>query len=830
MQGICPDKSVLEQYGRNELPERQVASLDRHLASCRDCLDQVVTLGARSRDPEIPDCHIIKEIGRGRFGVVYKAWSLSGEPRIVALKVLSFTGDMEAHRFEREIAVLKHIDSPGVVKCIASGVSRDAPYFVMDFVEGVHLDEYLAYRTTTLEEKLRVFHRVCRAVADAHAVGVVHRDLKPRNILVDAAGQPHILDFGICSIEPDAWSSWLLGTITHAGDVIGTLRYMSPEQAWGGAAGPIDERSDIWALGIMLYEIVTEGDYPYLLTSRQDEPIHEALLHRIRKELPDLPKLHYLPRGRDLEVLLERCLVWEPSRRISDVAALSRDIKAYCDGGRITTRPLGPVYHLKRLAVGAATRSRFAFAASFVAALGVLLWMLPALLPIGWSVAGHWYGANGAPVALGTLNEARDRVHVVGIYDDTIPAMSSWAKAHDLPAVTASAVTWRPIHAALMRRLARARPRAVVWDFYFQSDQPHDADLADAAVALEEAGVPVVFSAMRYDDDGQPRLSRVLRDRLGPRLRHGVISARNQVYRPGEFILAVQRPQGPVLPSVAVSTLSALIMPEARVDLDWSAREGTLHFLHEIEPGAYARVRNNLRLTKSTETRAVSPAVHDGDVIGCADFPLDDPAHWAARTSRYETLLGLSDSALASLVSDRVIVIGDERTSATTFTVDRHPVKYGFSVTKGVPGCYLLADSIAGLMSRRNKIWAFPPPPSTFLLMLGLGALATLLSIRLATLRVCDRPAVRRGVVVGLFVIGAGAIIVMPQLDTFWGVHVVMAAMAVSLPMAGSLLVEFARNRHRIADRARREIESLQLSSDGTLTLGPRRLTLRTGM
>ena len=287
----CPDRATLTAYARNTHGIGAVTTVERHLARCGSCLEQVVGLGKQSLVPGIPECHVIREIGRGRFGVVYKAWRLGAEPRIVALKVLSCPGDMEKNRFDREIAVLKRLDSPRIVKCLDSGVTDDAVYYVMDFVEGVHLDDYLESSDLDLNGKLAIFERVCGAVADAHSMRVVHRDLKPRNILIDKDGQPHILDFGICSVDTPDWSSWARCNITQYGDVIGTLRYMSPEQAWGGAAGPIDARSDIWSLGIMLYDIVTDGDYPYSLERTADKPIHEALLDRIRNELPRLPQL-----------------------------------------------------------------------------------------------------------------------------------------------------------------------------------------------------------------------------------------------------------------------------------------------------------------------------------------------------------------------------------------------------------------------------------------------------------------------------------------------------------------------------------------------------------
>ena len=289
----CLDSRMLTGYAGNDLPIDDAIHVEQHLGECEACLAQYLKLGRQTPTMQIPDCRFVKEIGRGRFGVVYKAWWTCGRPRIVALKLLSCPSEMERSRFNREVAVLKKLDCPSIVKCLDSGTVGEAVYYVMDLVDGVHLDEYIKESTHNLAEKLTVFADVCRAVASAHAMGVVHRDLKPRNILIDARGKPHVLDFGICSVDRLEWSTAAQQTITHPGDLIGTLRYMSPEQAWGGAAGVIDERSDIWALGIMLCEIVTEGDYPYSLEPMPDKSIHEALLERIRKELPKLPKLQH---------------------------------------------------------------------------------------------------------------------------------------------------------------------------------------------------------------------------------------------------------------------------------------------------------------------------------------------------------------------------------------------------------------------------------------------------------------------------------------------------------------------------------------------------------
>ncbi len=829
----CPVDQALARYTQNELDGDQTRAVDRHLSECRKCLDKFVALGRRSPVPEIPGCRIVKELGRGRFGIVYKAWSLNGTPKIVALKILSYPGEMESSRFEREIAVLRRIDSSGVVKCLDAGTSGDSHYLIMDFVEGVHLDEYFSQDAPVaqhLTDKLRVFQKICRAVADAHAVGVVHRDLKPRNIIVDASGQPHVLDFGICLVEPSDWSSWLHETITHAGDVIGTLRYMSPEQAWGGVAGAIDERSDLWALGIILYEIVTDGGYPYPLIGAPDQPVHEALLNRIRKELPHLPKLDHLPRGGDLSVLLERCLVWEPRQRVSSASILADDVARYCEGQPVVTRPLGPLYRAKRLAIGAATRSRFAFSASFVAAVGIIIWAAMFVAPIGWQVDGQWYQQPGRDTVFGPISQTRERVCVIGIGDETPKELVLQAQTLGLADVSLAAPTWRPVHSHLMQRLVHAKPKAVVWDFFFKSAQPHDEGLVASVLALEEAGVPVTLAASRYQADGSPQLAPALLDGLGPRLRHGAIVARNMVERPGEFIMAVKRKDGVVIPSLPLAAVASVIMPEARLELDLPTRDDKLYMLHRLRPGAYARVRNELETTKGIESKINSAMVRVGDTLAVSSFLLDAPEQWSQRTTVYEDVLSASDEQLAERFRDKVVIVGDLRTRRFGFIADRHDVKYGRTIERAVPGCYLIADAVAGLLGRRQKVWAMPPPPSSFLSMLGIAALATLASIRLAKLHVFDRTSNRSLVAVGLMLTGGVCLAAMASLDTYWSVHAAMAGMSAAWPMAGALLVEFARNRHRIADRARREIETLQLSSDGTLTLAPQQPTSLTRM
>lgn len=816
----CVDPLMLSGYAGNDLPVDDATHVEQHLRECGVCLAQFLKLDRQSPTMQIPDCRFVKEIGRGRFGVVYKAWWTRGRPRIVALKLLSCPSEMERSRFDREVAVLKKLDSPSIVKCLDSGTTGNAVYYVMDLVDGVHLDEYIKEPTRSLAEKLAVFADVCRAVASAHAMGVVHRDLKPRNILIDAEGKPHVLDFGICSVDRLEWSTAAQQTITHPGDLIGTLRYMSPEQAWGGAAGIIDERSDIWALGIMLYEIVTEGDYPYSLEPTPDKSIHEALLERIRKELPKLPKLAHLPRGKDLETLVSRCVAWEVDRRLDSAAELSDDLERYVDGQRIRIKPPGIAYRIKRLAVGAAARSRWTFAAVLVAAIGLSLWVSAWCLDMGWRVPGNNYQSGYATFDIGgSVGPARESIIVAAISDDSALAVKGFALKQSIEGVTANVTTWRGVHAYLMERLASAGPRGIAWDFYFRTPQAADERLVKGIRTLENAGTPVVLAALTFDERGAPDLSPGITRPLGRSLRYGAIVARDMVKRQGEFVTALRRADEIVVPSLALSTLAAMLHAQTRLDLAWQGRNRWMEALYELEPGAYLRERDRIEFTKVYKQPHSDPVARTGDMLGINMFELEPPDRWDARTVPYEELLTCSDKRLQNLVANKLIVVGDLRYPRFGFRGDRHRVKYGSKTIDQVPGCYLLADAIAGLLDRRYFKAAFPLETATFAYLMLLAVIGCLLPIRLAATKAFDWPAARRVAWAMSSVMTACSFVVMVVSDHAVAVHAGMAGFALGAAMTGSFGVEFTRNRHRITDRNRRSLESLQLSAGGTVTL-----------
>ncbi len=815
---VCLTDEQLAAYSRHALAATETSSAETHLSDCDRCFRRLVAVGRRAHLPDIPDCLVIHEVGRGRFGVVYKAWRLSDPPRLVALKVLSDPGPMERNRFEREIAVLKHIDSPWIVKCLDAGETGGARYFLMDYVHGVHLDDYMSRPGGELADKLRVFEQVCRAVAHAHAQGVAHRDLKPRNILIDGQGDPHILDFGICAVETADWSSWDRVTITQRGDVIGTLKYMSPEQAWGGVAGAIDERSDIWSLGMMLYEIVTNGQYPYALNCTPDKPAPEALLERIRKELPRLPRLDHLPRGRDLETLLERCLTWEPAHRLSSAGQLADDLKRYIRKERIRTRPPSALYRARRLAVGSALRARWALHASLVAAALLGLAFLTFFLNTGWLVQGREYAEQPRATAPAGAT-THDDLLVIGVNDMTPARVVAFAAEEGIEGVNHSPPSWRGVHARLLERLAAARPRAIVWDYYFRSAQPADESLAQAILAAEGAGVPVVLAAFACDDAGRPEISPLLAERLGRQLRFGIIAARDMVERPGEFVMVVRRPDGAILPGLALTTMASLLHPAARLEIDWSQRNLWVELLYELSPGAYRRQRDRLALTTSFPTDLTMVSLRAGDLVGCCTFPLDAPANWERRTIAYEALLAADDDALREWAAGRVLVIGDLRTLQTTPAPDRHAVRYGSATVSDVPGVFLLADALTGLLDRRYIKHAFPLSPAMYagLLLLAIGG--CVVPAVPARSRRLDDPTVRRALWATLGVLLITSVWLMGAGSERTLVHLGMAGWCFLVPLTGSFWIEFARGRHRVLDRATQAIEPFGPHAAGTVTL-----------
>jgi WD40 repeat protein/tRNA A-37 threonylcarbamoyl transferase component Bud32 len=284
----------------------------------------------------IGEYDLLGEVARGGMGVVYKARHRKLN-RVVALKVHRagrLVSADEALRFQIEAEAAAKLDHPSIVPIYEVGQLAGMPYFSMAFVEGQSLARRVAVQPLAPREAAGLIRQVAEAVAYAHAQGVIHRDLKPGNILMDAAGQPRVTDFGLAK-RADADSS-----LTQAGQVMGTPSYMPPEQAEGknDQVGPL---SDVYALGATLYCLVT-GRPPF-----QSANVVDTLKQVVERE-PVAPSFINAAIDRDLDTICLKCLQKRPEKRYASATALAEDLQRYLDRRPILARPVGNVEKLLR--------------------------------------------------------------------------------------------------------------------------------------------------------------------------------------------------------------------------------------------------------------------------------------------------------------------------------------------------------------------------------------------------------------------------------------------------------------------------------------------------
>ena len=294
-----------------------------------------------------PGYDLLRELRRGGQGIVYEAFQRSTN-RKVAIKVLldgSLASETARVRFNREIRVLASLRHPNIVVIHDSGVSGFHPYFVMDYVDGEHIQRYCCSHSFGIVETVRLFRPVVDAVAFAHRKGVVHRDLKPSNILVDHAGTPYVLDFGLAKMTENAKED-LSTTVSKTGQLIGTLRYMSPEQL-AGDSGSVNARTDVHALGVILFELLT-GSHPSSPSAETTDGIH------LIAELSEFSRFSSNA-GSELERIIDKAMSNDLGRRYPSAAEMMQDLDQWLIvfGPRPALHtavppPTGPRLHQKR--------------------------------------------------------------------------------------------------------------------------------------------------------------------------------------------------------------------------------------------------------------------------------------------------------------------------------------------------------------------------------------------------------------------------------------------------------------------------------------------------
>jgi non-specific serine/threonine protein kinase/serine/threonine-protein kinase len=306
---------------------------------------------------------LLREVGWGGMGAVYEALREDEEFRKrAAVKIVRREMASEAIlvRFRLERQILAGLDHPHIAALFDGGVTADGrPWFAMEFVEGQAIDEYCRAQRLAVRERVSLFLEVCAAVEYAHRNLVVHRDLKPGNILVTADGRPKLLDFGIAKLvgeENDAAGSRL----TRAGDLLLTPDYASPEQVCGG---PITTATDVYSLGVILYELLA-GTRPYRLEGKPLQDIVRTITdHEPRRPSDAIardessadtdgagPRLRRQLAG-DLDSIVLMAIRKEPERRYSSVEQLREDLQRYLDGRPVLARQGSTGYRLRKFIV-----------------------------------------------------------------------------------------------------------------------------------------------------------------------------------------------------------------------------------------------------------------------------------------------------------------------------------------------------------------------------------------------------------------------------------------------------------------------------------------------
>ncbi len=278
---------------------------------------------------ELGDYELLEEIGRGGQGVVYRAHQKSLN-RTVALKVIGLgPWATEAHlkRFRREAEAAASLEHSGIVPIFEVGERDGFCYYSMKFVEGGQLDEVAEREPIPVRRAVELIAKLARTVQYAHEHGILHRDIKPGNVLVDAKGEPQLTDFGLARlVEAES-------TITHTLDVMGTPSYMAPEQA-AGETTKVNRVTDIYGLGAVLYQLLT-GHAPFAGGTS-----YETIRQVLNTE-PRQPRLWNPKIGRDLSTICLKCLEKDPQRRYSSALALAEDLEHWLKHEPIRARRTG---------------------------------------------------------------------------------------------------------------------------------------------------------------------------------------------------------------------------------------------------------------------------------------------------------------------------------------------------------------------------------------------------------------------------------------------------------------------------------------------------------
>ncbi len=457
---------------------------------------------------------ILKPLGAGAMGTVYHGMQ-DNPSRDVAIKVMNpgMVSRKALRRFEFEAQTLANMHHAAIAQIYDAGTFEDVagvrPYFAMEFIEGAkELDAFIAVRSLSVEEKIRLFMAVCEGVEYGHRRGIIHRDLKPENILVGEDGQPKIIDFGVArSAEGDTTSGTLA---TEAGRLIGTLQYMSPEQVEMDPT-QLDTRSDVYSLGVILYELLCDA-LPYEVKNLS---LHEAS-REIVETAPKSPASLSKSLKGDLETITLKALEKDRDRRYGSAQSLADDLRRHLDNEPIEARPPTLSYRLSKFA------RKHRAATISTAAMIVLVITSAIVSAIGWREADlGWAEAEAQRQTVEAQNAVLDKSLtslLTGVMSQ-VKHLGGSARAQrailDVAGKNVDAMA-ETGDQSFLRLAQRGMVLMMIGRSYLSSSGVGSGNLEEAQAALDEAGE--IFASIDLPDIKQDQLriaiSRMRLDRL----------------------------------------------------------------------------------------------------------------------------------------------------------------------------------------------------------------------------------------------------------------------------------------------------------------------------
>jgi len=662
----CPYRQRVVDLAHDRLAGQERLQTQEHLAhhaACRD-LFRRETAG---RFPEIPNYTILEQVGRGGFGLVYKAIHHDRE-RIEALKVRFGKALLLTSYFENEVHLIAKLRHPNIATLYDAQLSAQPQYYTMEFVEGERLNDYIRHHRVSLAERIEIIRTVALALDYAHRQGVVHRDIKPQNILVDADGQPHVVDFGIAThlglshAHEDDEASGETGTEGP----VGTVGYISPEQLAGQR---VDRRADVFALGALLFHCVT-GE-PARLARREDCRLKILRERRVS-------------RADDLACIIGRCVQTDPAARYDSCRELAEDLENYLSGRAVRARQsFSPLHEARRVAAYVLRGYPLTVRAAAVALAAAVL------TGVFWRLGTH---AVAAPVV------AAPQTMIVAFRPSTIQAMREGRIGADLPGLVPNVLgykSWRMLHGRLLRRLAQAEPRVVVFDYSFPDCRPEYDDEFLAGIRAMPA--PVVVGVGPPDKEGRPVICESIRRAVHG---YGSMISTDPGFREHNYEVAycVQRGFESPIPGLALAAFAAVRFPDARPSLHLDASRQVLEVRYRKrnpQPGSPHWYAETDRLPfQELHVLPDEPErfryLRPGDVVARGLVPARPASEWEARTISYEDVLLADATQLRAWFHDRPVVIGQMLPG-----IDQHANGQG----RPIFGCQVHAAALDALLA-----------------------------------------------------------------------------------------------------------------------------------